>query len=172
MLYQLFTPSFKAIPGASDFHRPPPSTFKFTGIFGSGWRFEAAEPPIENQHSQASLCNLCLWLVSRGFPTFVARDRWWYEQVAKVLPTSRAAEDSLFSLYRSGSTGKPKVVVHTTGRYPLRRSPIKYDFDVHPGERFACMAVAYWITGHGRRYTPVDPSPARYWEALTKHNIT
>ena len=49
----------------------------------------------------------------------------------------------------SGSTGKPKGVVHTTGGYLLGAAlTVKYVFDVHPDDKFACMADIGWITGH------------------------
>ncbi|KAJ7881693.1 hypothetical protein B0H13DRAFT_2253075 [Mycena leptocephala] len=120
------------------------------------------------------------------------RDRWWHEEVAKVPsycpPTIMAAEDPLFILYTSGSTGKPKGVVHTTGGYLLCAAlSVKYVFDVHPGDRFACMADVGWITGHTYiiygpllngvstlmfESTPVYPSPARYWETVALHKVT
>jgi len=120
------------------------------------------------------------------------RDRWWHEEVAKVPsycpPTIVAAEDPLFILYTSGSTGKPKGVVHTTGGYLLCAAlTVKYVFDVHEGDIFACMADVGWITGHTYiiygpllngvttlmfESTPVYPSPARYWETVAKHKVT
>ncbi|KAF7343189.1 Acetyl-coenzyme A synthetase [Mycena venus] len=82
----------------------------------------------------------------------------------------------------SGSTGKPKGVVHTTGGYLLCAAlTVKYVFDVHEGDIFACMADVGWITGHTYiiygpllngvttlmfESTPVYPSPARYWETV------
>jgi acetyl-CoA synthetase len=49
----------------------------------------------------------------------------------------------------SGSTGKPKGVVHTTAGYLLCAAlTVKYVFDVHPDDKFACMADIGWITGH------------------------
>ncbi|KAJ7080109.1 hypothetical protein C8R44DRAFT_824442 [Mycena epipterygia] len=120
------------------------------------------------------------------------RDRWWHEEVAKVPsycpPTIMSSEDPLFILYTSGSTGKPKGVVHTTGGYLLCAAlTVKYVFDVHEGDRFACMADVGWITGHTYiiygpllngvstvmfESTPVYPTPARYWETVAKHGIT
>lgn len=45
--------------------------------------------------------------------------------------------------------GKPKGVVHTTGGYLLCAAlTVKYVFDVHPDDKFACMADIGWITGH------------------------
>ena len=68
---------------------------------------------------------------------------------------------SLFSLFKktyqlkylsfktSGSTGKPKGVVHTTAGYLLGATlTVKYVFDLHPDDKFACMADVGWITGH------------------------
>ena len=101
------------------------------------------------------------------------RDKWWHEETIKVPnycpPEIMASEDPLFILYvsssafrlstlsdggsrpiqTSGSTGKPKGVVHTTAGYILGAAlTVKYAFDVHPEDRFACMADVGWITGH------------------------
>lgn len=39
--------------------------------------------------------------------------------------------------------------MHTTAGYLLCAAlTVKYVFDVHPGDRFACMADIGWITGH------------------------
>ncbi|KAJ7483777.1 hypothetical protein B0H11DRAFT_2020488 [Mycena galericulata] len=120
------------------------------------------------------------------------RDKWWHEEIDKVpryCPCEpMSAEDPLFILYTSGSTGKPKGVVHTTGGYLLCAAmTVKYVFDVHPGDRFACMADVGWITGHTYivygplalgitslifESTPVYPTPARYWETVAKHKVT
>ncbi|KAF8190292.1 acetate--CoA ligase [Mycena galopus ATCC 62051] len=120
------------------------------------------------------------------------RDRWWHEEMAKVPsycpPEVMAAEDPLFILYTSGSTGKPKGVVHTTGGYLLCAAlTVKYVFDVHQGDVFACMADVGWITGHTYivygpllngvttlmfESTPVYPTPARYWETVARHKVT
>lgn len=49
----------------------------------------------------------------------------------------------------SGSTGKPKGVVHSTAGYLLGAClTVKYVFDVHENDKFACMADVGWITGH------------------------
>ncbi|KAF8733266.1 hypothetical protein AX14_003959 [Amanita brunnescens Koide BX004] len=120
------------------------------------------------------------------------RDLWWDEETAKVPaycpPTIMSAEDPLFILYTSGSTGKPKGVVHTTGGYLLGAAlTVKYVFDVHPDDKFACMADIGWITGHTYivygplcngvsttvfESTPVYPTPSRYWETVQKHGLT
>ncbi|KAL7417942.1 acetyl-coenzyme a synthetase [Mrakia frigida] len=120
------------------------------------------------------------------------RDAWWHEETAKVpsvCPVEiMSAEDPLFILYTSGSTGKPKGVVHTTGGYLLGAAlSVKYVFDVHPGDKFACMADVGWITGHTYivygpllngvtttifESTPVYPTASRYWDAIDKHKIT
>ncbi|TFK31281.1 hypothetical protein BDQ12DRAFT_753468 [Crucibulum laeve] len=120
------------------------------------------------------------------------RDKWWHEETAKVPnycpPEIMASEDPLFILYTSGSTGKPKGVVHTTGGYLLCAAlTVKYVFDVHPDDKFACMADIGWITGHTYivygplangvsttvfESTPVYPSPSRYWETVEKHKLT
>ena len=63
-----------------------------------------------------------------------------------------AAEDTLFLLYTSGSTGKPKGVAHTTAGYLLYAALThKLVFDVRPGDVYACMADAGWVTGHSVR---------------------
>ena len=88
----------------------------------------------------------------------------------------------------SGSTGKPKGVVHTTGGYLLCAAlTVKYVFDIHPDDKFACMADIGWITGHTYlvygplalgvattvfESTPVYPTPARFWETIDRHRIT
>ena len=39
--------------------------------------------------------------------------------------------------------------MHTTGGYLLGAAlTVKYVFDVHPEDKFACMADIGWITGH------------------------
>ncbi|KAJ4490668.1 acetate--CoA ligase [Lentinula aciculospora] len=120
------------------------------------------------------------------------RDVWWHEAVANVPsycpPEAMNSEDGLFILYTSGSTGKPKGILHTTGGYLLGALlTVKYVFDVHPGDKFACMADVGWITGHTYiiygplslgttttffESTPVYPSPSRYWETVSKHGLT
>ncbi|KAG9227010.1 hypothetical protein CCMSSC00406_0008982 [Pleurotus cornucopiae] len=125
-------------------------------------------------------------------PFTPGRDKWWHEETLKVPnycpPEIMASEDPLFILYTSGSTGKPKGVVHTTGGYLLCAAlTVKYVFDVHPDDKFACMADIGWITGHTYivygplangvstmvfESTPVYPSPSRYWETVEKHKLT
>lgn len=62
---------------------------------------------------------------------------------------SMDAEDPFFLLYTSGSTGKPKGVAHSTAGYILYAAMThKYVFDVRPGDVYACVADAGWITGH------------------------
>ncbi|KAB5592953.1 Acetyl-CoA synthetase [Ceratobasidium theobromae] len=120
------------------------------------------------------------------------RDKWWHEETAKVPsfcpPEIMSAEDPLFILYTSGSTGRPKGVVHTTGGYLLGAAlTVKYVFDVHPEDKFACMADIGWITGHSYivygpllngvtttvfESTPVYPTPSRYWDVVQTHKIT
>lgn len=59
------------------------------------------------------------------------------------------AEDLSFLLYTSGSTGKPKGIAHSTGGYLVGASTAhKYIFDMRPGDVYACVADAGWITGH------------------------
>jgi acetyl-CoA synthetase len=134
------------------------------------------------------------------------RDQWWDEECAKVpayCPCEpMAAEDPLFILYvsrcgcsgtvltfqTSGSTGKPKGVVHCTGGYILGALlTVKYVFDVHPDDKFACMADVGWITGHTYivygplangvtttvfESTPVYPTASRYWDFVDKWKAT
>lgn len=80
------------------------------------------------------------------------RDLWWHEQVEKARPfcptVSVNSEDPLFLLYTSGSTGTPKGVLHTTGGYLLEAAmTVKYIFDYHPEDVYACTADLGWITG-------------------------
>ena len=81
------------------------------------------------------------------------RDLWWHEEMAKARPVCphehMNAEDPLFLLYTSGSTGAPKGIVHTTGGYLLgAAATVKYIFDVHEEDIYACMADIGWVTGH------------------------
>ncbi|CCL99371.1 uncharacterized protein FIBRA_01389 [Fibroporia radiculosa] len=125
-------------------------------------------------------------------PFTPGRDKWWHEEITKVPsycpPEVMSSEDPLFILYTSGSTGKPKGVVHTTAGYLLCAAmTVKYVFDVHPDDKFACMADVGWITGHTYivygplmngvtttvfESTPVYPTPSRYWQTVDKHQIT
>lgn len=120
------------------------------------------------------------------------RDVWWHEACALAKPYCPVeimdSEDPLFILYTSGSTGKPKGLVHTTGGYLLGAAmTVKYVFDVHEDDRFACMADVGWITGHTYivygplmngvtttvfESTPLYPTPSRYWEIVSKHKLT
>jgi len=120
------------------------------------------------------------------------RDKWWHEEILKVPrycpPEIMSSEDPLFILYTSGSTGKPKGVMHTTAGYLLGAAlTVKYVFDVHPEDRFACMADVGWITGHTYiiygpllngvstvlfESTPLYPTPSRYWQAVETHRLT
>ncbi|KAG2104619.1 acetyl-CoA synthetase [Suillus cothurnatus] len=124
-------------------------------------------------------------------PWVEGRDKWWHEETAKVpnyCPHKiMSSEDPLFILYTSGSTGKPKGVIHTTGGYLLCAAlTVKYVFDVHPDDKFACMADIGWITGHTYivygplangvsttvfESTPVYPTPSRYWQTIQKHHL-
>jgi len=125
-------------------------------------------------------------------PWTPGRDKWWHEEAERVpnycAPETMSAEDPLFILYTSGSTGKPKGVVHTTGGYLLGAAlTVKYVFDLHPTDRFACMADIGWITGHTYiiygplangvtttvfESTPVYPTPSRYWQTVEKYKLT
>jgi len=135
---------------------------------------------------------LVLKRTGKTVPWTEGRDKWWHEEAAKVPsycpPEIMSAEDPLFILYTSGSTGKPKGVVHTTGGYLLGAAlTVKYVFDVHPDDKFACMADVGWITGHTYivygplangvtttvfESTPVYPTPSRYWQTVQQHGIT
>ncbi|KAF8336875.1 acetate--CoA ligase [Cantharellus anzutake] len=135
---------------------------------------------------------LVLKRTGKPVPWVEGRDKWWHEEIEKVpaycVPEVMSAEDPLFILYTSGSTGKPKGVVHTTGGYLLGAAlTVKYVFDVHPEDKFACMADVGWITGHTYiiygplangvtttvfESTPVYPTPSRYWQTVDKHQLT
>ncbi|KAF8508730.1 hypothetical protein BU17DRAFT_77923 [Hysterangium stoloniferum] len=135
---------------------------------------------------------LVLQRTGKTVPWTAGRDKWWHEEVLKVPnycpPEIMSSEDPLFILYTSGSTGKPKGVVHTTGGYLLGAAiTLKYVFDVHPEDKFACMADVGWITGHSYiiygplangvtttvfESTPVYPTPSRYWQAVQAHKLT
>ncbi|KAF9788716.1 acetyl-CoA synthetase [Thelephora terrestris] len=141
-------------------------------------------PEVEHALVQRRTGNTVAWTKRR--------DKWWHEETPKVPnyypPEVMSSEDPLFILYTSGSTGKPKVVVHTTARYLLGAAlTVKYVFDVHPEDKFACMADVDWITGHTYivygpllkgvtttvfESTPVYPTPSRYWQVVEKHQIT
>ncbi|KAF9109296.1 acetyl-CoA synthetase [Mortierella sp. AM989] len=127
-----------------------------------------------------------------NIPMKEGRDYWWGDEVSKqptyIPPVDMNSEDPLFLLYTSGSTGKPKGVMHTTAGYLLgAAATLKYVFDYHPGDIFACMADVGWITGHTYivygplamgatsvlfESIPTYPTPARYWELIAKHKIT
>ncbi|GJJ14651.1 acetyl-CoA synthetase [Clathrus columnatus] len=135
---------------------------------------------------------LVLQRTGGNIPWTQGRDKWWHEEILKVPrycpPESMSSEDPLFILYTSGSTGKPKGVVHTTGGYLLGAAlTLKYVFDIHPDDKFACMADVGWITGHTYivygplvngvattvfESTPVYPTPSRYWQAVQEHKLT
>ncbi|EJD42104.1 acetate--CoA ligase [Auricularia subglabra TFB-10046 SS5] len=135
---------------------------------------------------------LVLKRTGKQVPWTEGRDKWWDVESAKVPaycpPEAMNSEDPLFILYTSGSTGKPKGVVHHTGGYLLGAAlTLKYVFDIHAEDRFACMADVGWITGHSYivygpllngvtttifESTPVYPTPSRYWETVAKHKLT
>jgi acetyl-CoA synthetase len=120
------------------------------------------------------------------------RDLWWHEEMAKARtfcpPEPMNSEDPLFLLYTSGSTGTPKGILHTTGGYLLGAiTTVKYIFDYHKDDIFACMADVGWITGHTYicygplslgattvlfESTPTYPDPSRFWDLIQKHKIT
>ena len=98
------------------------------------------------------------------------------------------AEDPLFILYTSGSTGKPKGVLHTTGGYLVWASMThEYVFDLKEDDIYWCTADVGWVTGHSYivygplangatsmmfEGVPTYPTPARFWQACDKHNVT
>ncbi|KAI1313057.1 acetyl-CoA synthetase [Mortierella claussenii] len=125
-------------------------------------------------------------------PMTPGRDVWWEDEALKMTsyipPQDMNSEDPMFLLYTSGSTGKPKGVMHTTAGYLLgAAATVKYVFDYHPGDIFACMADIGWITGHTYivygplalgattvlfESIPTYPTPSRYWEMIAKHKVT
>ncbi|KAG0040589.1 acetyl-CoA synthetase [Podila clonocystis] len=125
-------------------------------------------------------------------PMKAGRDYWWGDECGKrpsyLSPEPMHSEDPLFILYTSGSTGQPKGVMHTTAGYLLgAAATVKYVFDYHPGDIFACMADVGWITGHTYivygplalgattvlfESIPTYPTPSRYWELVAKHKVT
>ncbi|KAG2195517.1 acetyl-coenzyme A synthetase [Mucor mucedo] len=125
-------------------------------------------------------------------PMMDNRDLWWHTEMEKARPVCpyerMSAEDPLFLLYTSGSTGAPKGVVHTTGGYLLgAAATVKYIFDVHPEDVYACMADVGWVTGHTYitygpltlgvttvlfESTPTYPNPSRFWQLIEKHKVT
>ncbi|KAF8310423.1 acetate--CoA ligase [Clavulina sp. PMI_390] len=159
-----------------------------------GGKTIATKAIVDSALKECPLVEHVLVLARTGndVPWTAGRDKWWHEETAKVPaycpPEILSSEDPLFILYTSGSTGKPKGVVHTNGGYLLGATlTVKYVFDVHPGDRFACMADVGWITGHSYivygplsngvatcvfESTPVYPTPARYWETVDKYKIT
>ncbi|KAI8366727.1 acetyl-coenzyme A synthetase [Radiomyces spectabilis] len=120
------------------------------------------------------------------------RDVWYHEEILKARPycppMSMNAEDPLFILYTSGSTGTPKGVMHSTAGYLLEAAAtVKYVFDCHDEDIFACMADIGWITGHSYivygplalgvttvlfESTPTYPDPSRFWRIIDQHKIT
>lgn len=125
-------------------------------------------------------------------PWVEGRDKWLddlvQEQRTYIPPVSMNSEDPLFVLYTSGSTGKPKGIVHSTAGYLLGAAlTVRHVFDVHPGDRFGCMADIGWITGHTYilygplmngtttllfESTPAYPTPSRYWDVVDTHKLT
>lgn len=125
-------------------------------------------------------------------PWVDGRDKWLDELMREqrtYIPTvSMSSEDPLFVLYTSGSTGKPKGIVHSTAGYLLGAAlTVRHVFDVHPGDRFGCMADIGWITGHTYivygplmngtttllfESTPMYPTPSRYWDVVDQHKLT
>jgi len=132
----------------------------------------------------------------RHHPTSVTmkadRDFWLEEGLEAQRPYCPAvpvdSEDPLFMLYTSGSTGKPKGLIHTTGGYlTYAAHTTKMIWDIHPGDRFACVADVGWITGHTYvlygpllngcttaifESIPTFPDASRYWQMIETHKFT
>jgi acetyl-CoA synthetase len=124
-------------------------------------------------------------------PMKFGRDHWLEEAMSHERGTCpcewMSAEDPLFILYTSGSTGKPKGLLHTQAGYLLQAAfSHKVVFDYHPGDIYACVADAGWITGHSYiiygplangattlmfESTPLYPNPGRYWQLVEQHRI-
>jgi acetyl-CoA synthetase len=120
------------------------------------------------------------------------RDFWLADALAAARPycpvTWLDSEDTLFLLYTSGSTGRPKGMVHTQAGYLVNAALThKYTFDVHPDDRYACVADIGWITGHTYivygplcngvstfmfESTPLYPDAGRYWDMVQRHRLT
>lgn len=121
------------------------------------------------------------------------RDMWMSEDLLSKYPpycppVSVDSEHPLFYLYTSGSTGKPKGLLHTTAGYMLYTGMThKYIFDVRPGDVYACVADAGWITGHSYiiygplsnasstlifESTPLYPNASRYWDLVERYRVT
>ncbi|KAI8989291.1 acetyl-coenzyme A synthetase [Pilobolus umbonatus] len=127
-----------------------------------------------------------------NLPMCTDRDLWWDDELNNARSYCPAppmsSEDPLFLLYTSGSTGSPKGILHTTAGYLLEAAmTVKYIFDVHENNIFACMADIGWITGHTYSVygplllggttvlfesTPTYPTPSRFWEVVEKHKVT
>ena len=182
-----------------------------------GGKSIATKQIVDNALKQCPLVEHVLVLRRTGneVPMTEGRDKWWDEETAKVpvyCPVeAMGSEDPLFILYvsitpqipycdwheeardptdvqTSGSTGKPKGVVHSTGGYLLGALlTVKYVFDVHSEDKFACMADVGWITGHTYivygpllngvtttvfESTPVYPTASRYWDFVDKWKAT
>ncbi|KAF9103055.1 acetyl-CoA synthetase, partial [Mortierella sp. GBA35] len=108
-------------------------------------------------------------------PMKEGRDYWWGDETSKrmsyLTPEPMNSEDPLFLLYTSGSTGQPKGVMHTTAGYLLgAAATVKYVFDYHPNDIFACMADVGWITGHS--YIVYGPLTLGATTLIAKHKVT
>ncbi|KAF9332818.1 acetyl-CoA synthetase [Linnemannia elongata] len=102
------------------------------------------------------------------------------DEALKSCPTV----ETVIVCQRTGAEG----VMHTTAGYLLgAAATVKYVFDYHPNDIFACMADVGWITGHSYivygpltlgattvlfESIPTYPTPARYWELIAKHKVT
>ncbi|KAG1453528.1 hypothetical protein G6F46_009154 [Rhizopus delemar] len=127
-----------------------------------------------------------------NIPLTPGRDLWWHEELAKARPycppIAVNAEHPLFLLHTSGSTGIAKGMIHATAGYLLgAAATVKYIFDYHEDDVYACIADIGWIIGHTYivygplclgattvlfESTPTYPTPSRFWQMVENHKIT
>jgi acetyl-CoA synthetase len=122
------------------------------------------------------------------------RDFYWHDlkdDFPKTCePEIMDAEDPLFILYTSGSTGKPKGLMHTTAGYMIGTTYTfqnVFQIEQNSDAVYWCSADIGWITGHSYltyapllsgittmmfEGVPTYPNPARFWEAIEKHQVT
>jgi acetyl-CoA synthetase len=120
------------------------------------------------------------------------RDIWWHDFVNNKSdvcnPVNLPSEHPLFILYTSGSTGKPKGVLHSSAGYLLGSIlSLLWVFDIKDDDIYWCTADVGWITGHTYVcYGPLAlgitqiifdgvpnyPTPARFWQIITRHNVS
>jgi acetyl-CoA synthetase len=141
-----------------------------------------------------SVINTCFVFTRTGAPVTMkeGRDVCAREFAQRMQPycplEEMQSEDMMFMLYTSGSTGKPKGVAHCTAGYLLWTSlTVRTVFDLHVGDKYACMADVGWITGHSYivygplangvstfmfESVPHYPDGGRYWDVVERHKIT